>query len=58
MELLEIYDLAMLAIIHKMQEPQTSAAEHIDLNQKLKEIAALYVKEQNKKFLENFNKNY
>ena len=56
MKLLEVFDLAMEGIILKMQNPYISAAEHKELNAKLKEVAAMYVKEQNKNFLENLNK--
>lgn len=39
----EILDLAMERIIDKMREPGVSEEEHKELNQKLKELANLFV---------------
>ena len=39
----EILDLAMERIIAKMQEPGVTEEEKVELNQKLKELANLFV---------------
>jgi hypothetical protein len=39
----EILDLAMERIIIKMQEPEVTEEEKVELNQKLKELATLFV---------------
>lgn len=39
----EILDLAMERIIDKMREPGVTEEEHKELNQKLKELANLFV---------------
>lgn len=47
MKLLEVYDWALRGIIETMQKEHITDEERKALDQKLKEVAALFVKEKN-----------
>jgi hypothetical protein len=49
MELLEVYDWALRGIIEAMQVKSITDAERAELDRKLKEVALMYVIEENKK---------
>lgn len=55
MEQLEILDLAMLGIL-RLMDNSTDAAEHIELSAKLKELARLFVIEQEENFRKGIDK--